>query len=166
MKYNLMINKEKKTIKALVKDNSLILTTNKKTYNVSYINISDNEILLNIEGQHINAFICNEENGKTIIIQGRSYTVLDSDLVEQNSPKKESIENNNTIVCSPMPAIVISILIQVGDKVKKGQGIIIVSAMKMETTLFAPFNGTVSKINTSVGNKVMPNDILIDIKKP
>ena len=65
-----------------------------------------------------------------------------------------------------MPAIVISILIQVGDKVKKGQGIIIVSAMKMETTLFAPFNGTVSKINTSVGNKVMPNDILIDIKKP
>jgi biotin carboxyl carrier protein len=37
--------------------------------------------------------------------------------------------------------------------------------MKMETTLYAPYNGTVEKINTSIGDKVMPGEILVDIKK-
>ncbi len=37
--------------------------------------------------------------------------------------------------------------------------------MKMETTLFAPFDGIVSKVNTKKGDKVMPADILVDIEK-
>jgi pyruvate carboxylase len=37
--------------------------------------------------------------------------------------------------------------------------------MKMETTLFAPFDGTVKKVNVAEGDKVMPGDILVDIEK-
>jgi len=64
-----------------------------------------------------------------------------------------------------MPAVVISIPVSEGDVVEKGQAVVIVSAMKMETTLTAPFNGTVKKINTTEGDKVMPGDILVDIDK-
>jgi biotin carboxyl carrier protein len=47
--------------------------------------------------------------------------------------------------------------------VKKGQGLIVVSAMKMETTLVAPTDGRVAKIRTSINAKVAPGDILADI---
>ncbi len=64
-----------------------------------------------------------------------------------------------------MPAIVIAILAKPGDAVEKGQGIIVVSAMKMETTLFAPYSGKIIAINTSEGQKVNPGDILVDIER-
>jgi biotin carboxyl carrier protein len=55
--------------------------------------------------------------------------------------------------------------VSAGDAVVKGQAVVIVSAMKMETTLVAPFDGTVSKVNVAEGDKVMPGDVLVDIEK-
>ena len=63
-----------------------------------------------------------------------------------------------------MPAVVVRILIQKGEQVEKGQGLVVVSAMKMETTLCAPFAGEVTAIHTSVGEKVAPGEILVEIK--
>ncbi|HOS98411.1 MAG TPA: acetyl-CoA carboxylase biotin carboxyl carrier protein subunit [Deltaproteobacteria bacterium] len=40
-----------------------------------------------------------------------------------------------------------------------------VSAMKMETTLSAPFPGIVTRINCAEGDKVMPGQILVDIER-
>jgi biotin carboxyl carrier protein len=49
--------------------------------------------------------------------------------------------------------------------VKRGQGLVVVSAMKMQTTLRAPSNGRVKKINTSIDAKVAPGDILVEIEE-
>ena len=68
-------------------------------------------------------------------------------------------------VTPPMPSVVVRILVKQGDRVKRGQGLIVVSAMKMETTLEAPLNGRVIKINTSVNDKVAPGDILVEIEE-
>jgi biotin carboxyl carrier protein len=42
---------------------------------------------------------------------------------------------------------------------------VVVTAMKMETTLAAPKDGLVKRINTSVQSKVMPGDILVEIEE-
>lgn len=52
-----------------------------------------------------------------------------------------------------------------GDTVTESQSVAVVSAMKMETTLYAPFNGIVISVNAAEGDKVMPGDILVDIQK-
>ena len=64
-----------------------------------------------------------------------------------------------------MPAVVVSVLVNAGDQVNQGDGVIVVAAMKMETTLTAPYDGKVIKINASEGDNVMPGDILVDIEK-
>jgi biotin carboxyl carrier protein len=48
--------------------------------------------------------------------------------------------------------------------IKKGQGVIVLSAMKMEITLSSAFNGTVTSVNTKEGVNVSPGDILVDIE--
>ena len=63
-----------------------------------------------------------------------------------------------------MPAAVIRILAAEGDLVNKGQSLIVLSAMKMETTLTAPYRGVVKKIHTAVGAQVMPGEILLEIE--
>ena len=68
-------------------------------------------------------------------------------------------------VTPPMPAVVVRLLVQEGEAVVKGQGLVVVSAMKMETTLKAPVDGVVKKINTGLQAKVMPGDRLVEIIK-
>jgi 3-methylcrotonyl-CoA carboxylase alpha subunit len=64
-----------------------------------------------------------------------------------------------------MPSVVMAALVKVGDLVEKGQEVVVLSAMKMETTLRAPFRGRVIKINAHVGDKVMPGEILVDLAR-
>ena len=52
-----------------------------------------------------------------------------------------------------------------GDIVKKSQPLIIVAAMKMETTLTAPYDGKVAKINVAEGDKVGARQVLIDLDR-
>ena len=63
-----------------------------------------------------------------------------------------------------MPAVVQDVLVAVGDEVEKGQKLVVVSAMKMESTLVAPYAGTVAAVNTEVGAKANPGDVLVEIE--
>lgn len=65
----------------------------------------------------------------------------------------------------PMPAVVVKVLVSVGDAVQRGQALVVVSAMKMETTLVAPRDGTVTAIRAAQGDKVSPADILVSIQE-
>jgi biotin carboxyl carrier protein len=62
-----------------------------------------------------------------------------------------------------MPAVVIAVCVNEGDRVEKGQKVVVVSAMKMETTLVAPYTGIITRINVQANDKVMPGDILVNI---
>jgi biotin carboxyl carrier protein len=67
-------------------------------------------------------------------------------------------------VTPPTPAAVVRVLVEEGQKVVKGQGLVVVSAMKMEITLSAPYSGIVRAVNTNVGDQVKPGDILVEIE--
>ena len=118
-----------------------------------------------MNGQRVNAYVSDQSDGKIITIKGKTYFVQDADLLEQNKTRKKGPGSNPTEVTPPMPAVVIAVSVSEGDVVEKGQAVVIVSAMKMETTLFAPFSGKVTKVNVVDGDKVMPGEILVDIEK-
>jgi biotin carboxyl carrier protein len=63
---------------------------------------------------------------------------------------------------APMPGKVLDILIKKGQAVAKGDGLLILEAMKMENLLKAEQDGTIKSVNVSVGEVVEKNNILID----
>jgi 3-methylcrotonyl-CoA carboxylase alpha subunit len=65
---------------------------------------------------------------------------------------------------APMPGKVISIHVKIGDKVKVGDPLIVVEAMKMEHTITAPIEGEVAEINYAKGDQVDEGDQLIIFK--
>jgi acetyl/propionyl-CoA carboxylase alpha subunit len=166
MEYRLKINDETHSVKVESRGNEKITAViGEKEFDVSYAAVTDNQIHLIVNGQAVNVYVCDQEDGKIIAIKGKTYFVQDTDLLEQNKSRKKARGDNLTEVTPPMPAVVIAVSVSEGEVVKKGQAVVIVSAMKMETTLFAPFNGKVSKVNVAEGDKVMPGDILVDIEK-
>jgi 3-methylcrotonyl-CoA carboxylase alpha subunit len=113
----------------------------------------------------VNAFVTGEQGEKTILIRGVPYVVCDADRTERTRKGARDMTRLPQVITPPMPSVVIRIMVAEGDSVQKGDSVIVLTAMKMETTLTAPFSGRVTGINVSVGEKVMPGKILVDIEK-
>ncbi|WP_101690039.1 DUF2118 domain-containing protein [Dysgonomonas massiliensis] len=64
---------------------------------------------------------------------------------------------------SPLPGIIVSISVNVGDAVKKGQTVAVLEAMKMENALQAPVDGTVASIDVNVGDSVLEGVAILTI---
>lgn len=67
-------------------------------------------------------------------------------------------------VTASMPGVIVDVLVAVGDEVKAGAPILITEAMKMETEVQAPINGTVKAINIEKGDSVNPDEALVEIE--
>jgi biotin carboxyl carrier protein len=166
MEYNLNINQETRHLEVdITGETTLNVDLEEVRHPVAYNLVSEYQIQLDINGKIVNAFICEAPSGKTIVINGISYQVQDADLAAQQTKKKGVNSRIPTEVTPQTPSVVVSVLAKKGDVVKKGQGVVVLSAMKMETTLNAPFAGTVIAVNTKEGDKVAPGDILVDIEK-
>ena len=68
-------------------------------------------------------------------------------------------------VLSPMPGRVIAVLVEAGQKVVKGQRMLILEAMKMEQGLQAPFDGIVAELNAVDGAQVSEGTLLARIER-
>ncbi len=64
-------------------------------------------------------------------------------------------------VYPPMPGKITEVKVSVGDKVKEGQTVCILEAMKMFNELKASKAGTIKEVNVESGSAVTPNDLLI-----
>lgn len=64
-----------------------------------------------------------------------------------------------------MPGTVIKLMVSKGDRVNQGDHLMITEAMKMETTVQAPFSGVVKELYVQNGEAITPNDLLIEIEK-
>jgi len=136
---------------------------------VRYDRIDENRIHVMLEdgdhGKSVDLYVADGPRGKEVLIDGISYVVQDADSLEQRSARKRGGKSVPQVVTPPMPSVVVKILVDEGQRVGKGNGVVVVSAMKMEATLPAPYDGVVGKINVSEGDNVSPGDILVDIEK-
>lgn len=63
-----------------------------------------------------------------------------------------------------MPGTIIDVRVKEGDKVQKGQPLIVLSAMKMEMIVQSPVKGTVKKIYGKKDMKLEGDDLIMDIE--
>jgi biotin carboxyl carrier protein len=164
MEYKLRISEEVKTVEITATDGNVIQATlDQEPMDVSYTLVSDHQIHLSMNGVNVNAYVMDGPEGKTVLIHGVPYLVEDAQTLK--TIRKRRGTHIPTEVTPLTPSVVIAILVKTAETVKKGQGVIVLSAMKMETTLTAPFDGIVTAVNAAEGESVSPGQILIDIEK-
>ncbi|HEY8363352.1 MAG TPA: DUF2118 domain-containing protein [Tissierellaceae bacterium] len=89
--------------------------------------------------------------------------------VKETAPKEEpKIEKQEVVVSegqevieAPMPGNILKVMVKPGDKVKAGELLLILEAMKMENEILAPRDGVVVSVNTKEGATVSTGDKLV-----
>ena len=109
----------------------------------------------NAEGQRTVFF---ELNG-----QPREVTVPDRSLSLQVSTRVKAELGDPTQIAAPMPGMVVSVAVREGDPVVKGQKLLTLEAMKMQTEIVAEQEGQVARLLVGPGSQVERNDLLLSL---
>jgi biotin carboxyl carrier protein len=73
-------------------------------------------------------------------------------------------EGGRAQVCAPMPGKVVRVLVEAGQAVEAGAGLVVVEAMKMQNELKSPKAGTVAEVSVEPGATVNAGDVLVIIE--
>ncbi len=164
MEYRLRINERGLDFQlASADEEKLLISADGASHEVRFSVISENRLRLQIDGRALSASLL-EDNGRTLVmIEGQLYTVCEKDDAAA-VPDEGGGRHGPREVTPPMPSVVVRLLVATGAVVEKDQPLLVVSAMKMETTLTAPFCGRVIRVNAAVGDQVMPGQILVELQ--
>ncbi len=97
--------------------------------------------------------------------QPREVVIRDESIKSTVAVKMKADPKKESHLGASMPGTVIKVVSEKGEKVQKGDHLMITEAMKMETTVQAPFAGTVKEIYVSNGDAISPGDLLIEVEK-
>ena len=96
--------------------------------------------------------------------QPRTIEIEDRIFSKSISKKIKIDEKNSSHVGSPLPGQISKIYIKVGDRVIKGDNLLVIEAMKMETTVTAETSSVIKSINVETGDNVESKDLLIELE--
>lgn len=102
-------------------------------------------------------------------VDGEEFVVRIKPLEETLFPTKEEKfvkeeKKPENVVISPMQGMVVSVKVKVGDKVKKGDTLIVLEAMKMQTEVHSDKEGIIKKIYTYEGEIIDVGDIIVELE--
>lgn len=154
---------------------------------VELISKDENKVEISLDGKIYDIDVVLSENGFcSILHEGRSYnaeSVRHSEGkytittnfryfdIELSNPQKKylrgrqaAMEEAQETIISPMPGKIIKVMVSEGMEVKQGDPLIVVEAMKMQSTYTAAQNAIVEKIHVEEGDSVVRDQLLISFK--
>ena len=103
------------------------------------------------------------EDDYRVLVDGRSYHIQ---LVDERRMRLGGVQSGIQLqgrqqVSVPMPGKVIAVLVGEGDRVEKGQGLVIVEAMKMENEVRSPIAGEITEVRVKAGDSLEAGTVLV-----
>jgi 3-methylcrotonyl-CoA carboxylase alpha subunit len=103
----------------------------------------------------------------TVVRTGRVLTVFAGGVSHRLELKEfETVadEEAGGSLTAPMPGSVVQVLVKAGQRVEKGQPLMIIEAMKMEHTIAAPAEGAIAQVLFARGDQVKEGDMLFQFE--
>jgi biotin carboxyl carrier protein len=108
--------------------------------------------------------VADTAEGLAVEAGGRAFRVQINDPRDSSRASGAPVVSGRQNVSAPMPGKVIRVLVQPGDAVDMGQGLVVVEAMKMQNEMKAARSGRVSQVRVRAGDTVGAGDTLLVIE--
>ena len=166
-KENIEATEENLFIAASCKEKGIAFLKGEAKANVRKIDTTSSgecsgEFTVVVNGQKYNV----KSNDKSVTVNGEEYSIdikegFDSSITPNTQAPVSTSASSGLEVKAGLPGSIFKVLVNVGDKVEKGQAVIIIEAMKMEIEVTAPEAGVVSAVYVKQGDTVVNNQALV-----
>jgi len=170
MQLELKVNDRSAIVKEIRRKGNLVtISVDDKIYEVDIDKVSGEEYSILSEGKSHNVEVIPTDDPKVYRVNTIyfSFDVSVNDAEARYMQKRRKKEGDGTTdtIKSPMPGKVVKVLVTKGEHVEKGQTVVVLSAMKMESEYKAGCDGIVSKVAVKEGDTVDGNQLLVVIGK-
>ena len=150
--YIVDLEKVKNTYQVIIDDN--------KRYIIEDVVTQPDIISFKLNNKIQNVCIISNKDKTYLSIDGENY-ILEKGKTSKAKTGKQQKGNS---VFSPMPGLLVEVPVSVGDKVKSGETLAIIEAMKMQNELPSPRDGIVKKINGKEGEQVDALQMIVELE--
>ncbi len=144
------------------------ISVNGRAQEVDFESVSGQPVYsMLIDGKSYESYVYETEEGWQVLTRGRQYNLTIEDEREKRLRAAAGggvAESGEYHLKAPMPGLVVAIPVNEGDKVEKGQVILILESMKMQNELKSPKAGTVGRIRVKQGEKVEQRQALLSVQ--
>jgi biotin carboxyl carrier protein len=144
------------------------ISINGKTYEVDFEAVGGQPVYALIaDGKSHEAYVRESDEGWQVLLRGRLYPVRVEDEREKRLRAAAGggvAESGEFHLKAPMPGLVVTIPVEEGQQVKKGQVLLILESMKMQNELKSPRDGTVNRIKVKAGESVEQKQPLLSVQ--
>ncbi len=163
MDFSFWLNKKEYRLNVEEKvGNEIAVSLGKKQYRVSVEFISGDEILLNIEGRIHNVIVSSNKLFYSVYVNGRFFKIEKKSASQILGKKGAKLKKRD--IKTSMPGRIVKVFMKEGDKVKEGQAVLVLEAMKMQNEIKSPQSGIITKINPTSGDSVEAGALLFSIE--
>lgn len=127
-------------------------------YKVNLLSHEGNNIQLEVNGTKYEVKL--KEEVKTT----KTPTLVRSASKRPVEPLKVNPSSKRTKIVAPIPGTILAVDIKVGDVVKVGDRLVQLEAMKMENNITSEKAGKITTVLVSIGQKVLQNEVMIEIE--
>jgi 3-methylcrotonyl-CoA carboxylase alpha subunit len=146
-----------RVVGVLYRDKGWRLTLDGKTLDAEAVFDTDGSISASLNGRRAQARVLRVSGNLVVLMQGRSHAFEPHDPLEA----AEQTHDTGKELRAPMPGKVVQLLVKAGDRVRRGQPVAIIEAMKMEHTLAAPGDLTVKDAPFRAGDQVGEGAVVV-----
>jgi biotin carboxyl carrier protein len=136
-------------------------------YEIDFESVAGQPVFsLIVDGRSHESYIYQDDDNWQVLIRGRLYPVTVEDERERRLRAAAGggvVETGEFHLRAPMPGLVVTIPVEEGQPVKKGQVILILESMKMQNELKAPRDGTIGRIRVRAGETVEQKQTLLSM---
>jgi biotin carboxyl carrier protein len=152
------------SIDSKLENGNLSSKLNDETITIPAVKIDENTFTVSNSGSKEHIYFYKEKNHIFSFHNGEHFKFEEIDEEAAGFELETKNENLDEIV-PPMPGNIVKIFVKEGDSVKENTPLIIVEAMKMETTLYSSIDGIVKAVNVSEKEQVDTDKVLIVVEK-
>ncbi|PYU56910.1 MAG: acetyl-CoA carboxylase biotin carboxyl carrier protein subunit [Acidobacteria bacterium] len=129
---------------------------------VDAVQTAPNILSLLLDGQSFEISVTPAADGKLKIQTGtHEFTAEGIDPRAWRGRRHSHVEaEGRQQIVAPMPGKVVHLLVQAGDYVEAGQGLVVIEAMKMQNEIRSPKGGTVERVLVKAGQPVNAGEVL------
>ncbi len=148
--YNVEIEKKGDKYRCKIGDN---------TFNTQFQFIGKNEIVMNLGNSDIVSEFIQDRDKTIVYIDGERYEFKE----KEETKGKEENETQENIIKAPMPGLIVKVDAKKGDKIKKGDILVILEAMKMQHEFKSKGDMLVKDVFVKEGEQVEAFATLVEL---